>query len=105
MGFRVVPKVALTGLVLVFGVVAVATGKPVGSEVEITSGEGTHFEGVVSSDSAKCLNKREVTLHYDTSGTDVGTAITDKGGHWSIEGSFIQGMYHAEVAPRKVHKT
>lgn len=91
--------------VVVLALVAVASGSAVKTKVSITSGEGTHFEGTVSSPSKKCLKKRVVKLIFDTNGQLVGTATTDSEGAWGVDGSFMAGMYHAEVDPRKVGET
>jgi hypothetical protein len=81
-------------------VVAGASG--VKSTVSITSGEGTRFEGTVTSSNAKCEQSRQVSLVYDTAGQTVGTTKTNADGNWEIEGSFTAGMYHAEVAPKSL---
>jgi hypothetical protein len=97
------------GLTLALAVIAVAAlaaatafAGGVKTTVKITSGEGTHFEGTVSSSNPKCVKKREVSLVYDTAGQTVGVTKTNAGGNWEIDGSFTAGMYHAEVAAKTI---
>ncbi len=93
---------AVIAVVALFVATEVATGAKVKTTVEITSGAGDHFEGVVNSASSKCVKNREVSLVNDTLGETVGTDKSDASGAWSIDGAFIAGDYHAEVAKRTV---
>ena len=72
------------------------------STVTIASGEGTEFAGKVSSAKKQCRANRKVTLYmkpYDGSAdTAVGSDKTDASGTWTIEGSFVAGIYYARVA-------
>jgi hypothetical protein len=90
----------------VFAVVALSAATALAGSasttVDITSGAGTHFEGTVTSSSPKCVKNREVSLVYDTAGQTVGTTKTNADGNWELDGSFTAGMYHAEVAARKL---
>lgn len=95
------------------GVASLSVGLAVGAvptvktTVTITSGEGTGFTGKVSSPKKQCHDDRKVTLYmkpYDGSAdTAVGSDKTDASGAWSIEGSFVAGIYYARVASVLVH--
>lgn len=86
---------------------ALATVKTVKTTVTITSGEGTEFKGKVSSAKKQCRDDRKVTLYmkpYDgAADTAVGSDRTDASGAWSMEGSFVAGIYYARVASVLVH--
>jgi hypothetical protein len=77
------------------------------STVTIKSGEGSEFTGKVSSAQKACRRGRKVKLlrESDSGGKDelVGTDKTDATGAWEIKGSFMAGMYHAEVTSSYVH--
>ena len=77
------------------------------STVTIKSGEGAEFTGKVNAAQKKCKAKRKVKLFMEPySGEDdelVGTAKTNASGEWSIQGSFIAGIYHAQVISSFVH--
>src|SRR5262245_58402559 len=75
------------------------------STVKITSGEPTEFKGKVTSGNRKCLKGRKVKLFMESGAEDelVGTAKTKASGEWEIQGSFLAGMYHAEVTGTFVH--
>jgi hypothetical protein len=92
---------------LVYGAVAAASVKQVKSTVTIASGEGSEFTGKVSAGQKLCRSGRKVKLFMEPySGEDdelVGTATTNRSGAWTIEGSFMAGIYHAEVVRRTVH--
>jgi hypothetical protein len=95
------------GLALLFAGSAAATVKTVKSTVTITSGEGSEFKGKVSSSKKACRDDRKVTLYMKPYGggadTAVGSDKTDASGAWSIEGSFLAGIYYARVASTLVH--
>ncbi|HMI81637.1 MAG TPA: hypothetical protein VK480_07600 [Solirubrobacterales bacterium] len=76
----------------------------------ITSGEGTEFTGKVTSPKAKCRAGRTVKLYRDNESsraayayTVVDTAKTDRMGNWTMEGSFIAGVFYARVLPMLIH--
>lgn len=77
------------------------------STVTIKSGEGTEFTGKVTAAQKKCRAGRKVRLFMEpySGGADelVGTARTNSSGAWKIEGSFMAGIYHAQVAATTVH--
>jgi hypothetical protein len=87
--------------------VAAASVTKVKSTVTITSGEGSEFTGKVKAGQKECRSGRRVKLFMEPySGEDdelVGTAKTNAAGVWTIEGSFMAGIYHAEVVGRAVH--
>jgi hypothetical protein len=103
----VVAVLALGAGSLFFGAVASASVTKVKSTVTITSGEGSEFTGKVKAGQKACRSGRKVKLFMEPySGEEdelVGTATTNASGAWTIEGSFMAGMYHAEVASRTVH--
>jgi hypothetical protein len=88
---------------------AVGAVKTVKSTVMITSGNGSEFKGKVSSSQKACRANRKVTLFkepYAGEGDEdeaVGTDKTNSSGAWSIDGSFIAGLYYARVATALVH--
>jgi hypothetical protein len=104
-------------LALVLALVAVGVALSVGSAagavktvkstVTITSGEGTEFKGKVSSPKKQCRDDRKVKLYMKSysGGADslVGSDVTNASGAWSIEGSFVAGIYYARVASVLVH--
>jgi hypothetical protein len=81
--------------------------KNVKSTVTIKSGEGTEFTGKVSAAQKACTRGRKVKLLMEpySGGSDelVGTAKTDVTGAWEMKGSFMAGVYHAEVTSSFVH--
>jgi hypothetical protein len=92
-----------------FAVPAVGAVKTVKSSVTITSGNGSEFKGKVSSSQKACRANRRVTLFkepYAGEGNEdeaVGTDKTNASGAWSMQGSFIAGLYYARVASVLVH--
>jgi len=92
----------LAALVLVaVGPATAAKVTNVKSTVTIKSGEGTEFTGKVTSTQKKCRSKRKVKLVMEpySGGEDevVDTAKTDATGAWEMHGSYMAGIYHAEV--------
>jgi hypothetical protein len=89
--------------------VAFASVSSVKSTVTITSGKGTEFTGKVNAAKKKCRAHRTVKLYTEASSAYVGsgsarmgdvlvdTAKTDASGAWSMDGSFIAGVYYAQV--------
>ncbi|HEX3174643.1 MAG TPA: hypothetical protein VHQ43_10570 [Solirubrobacterales bacterium] len=82
--------------------------RTVKSTVTIASGEGSEFRGKVSSPRKECRDDRKVTLFmkpYD-GGADVavGRDETNASGTWTIEGSFVAGIYYAKVAAALEHE-
>jgi hypothetical protein len=87
---------------------ASAAVKTVKTTVKITSGEGTEFQGKVSSSMKRCRASRTVKLYSEpdsarAAGTLVGTAKTNASGVWELEGSFLAGIYYARVASLLLH--
>jgi hypothetical protein len=88
-----------------------ATGRAhatdVKSTVTIKSGKGTEFTGKVNAAQKKCRAGRKVKLFMEpySGGADelVGAAKTNSSGVWTMEGSFLAGVYHAEVTAATVH--
>jgi hypothetical protein len=103
----------LVSALVAVGVGSLSAGSAAGAvttvktTVTITSGEGTEFTGKVSSPKKQCRDDRKVTLYmkpYDGSAdTAVGSDKTDASGAWSMEGSFVAGIYYARVASTVVH--
>jgi len=97
-------SVGVASLSVSWAAAAVTTVK---STVTITSGEGTEFKGKVNSPKKQCREDRKVTLYMKagSGGADsvVGTDRTDASGAWSIEGSFLAGVYYARVASALVN--
>jgi hypothetical protein len=100
------------GSVPLFVAPAASAVTTVKSTLTITSGEGTEFKGKVSSAKKQCRAGRKVTLYmrpYDMKSYDgaadtaVGSDKSDASGAWSIEGSFLAGIYYARVASTVVH--
>ncbi|MFL5901404.1 MAG: hypothetical protein ACJ75S_09425 [Solirubrobacterales bacterium] len=77
------------------------------STVTIKSGEGAEFTGKVSAAQKRCRSGRKVKLFMEpySGGADelVGTAKTNASGAWKMEGSFLAGIYHAQVTAATVH--
>jgi hypothetical protein len=98
--------VAVTAL---FAGSAAGAVRTVKSTVTITSGNGSEFKGKVSSPQKACRANRKVTLFkepYAGEGDEdeaVGTDKTNASGAWSMQGSFIAGLYYARVASVLVH--
>jgi hypothetical protein len=104
-------------LVLALAVVAAAIVLPAGlaagavksvkSTVTITSGEADEFTGKVTSASKKCRDDRKVTLFMKPYGGGddiaIGSDRTSSSGVWTLEGSFVAGIYYARVASVLVH--
>lgn len=87
---------------------ASASVKTVKTTVKITSGEATEFRGKVSSSMKRCRAGRTVKLYSEpdsarATGTLVGTARTNASGVWTLEGSFLAGIYYARVASLLFH--
>jgi hypothetical protein len=83
------------------GPAAAAKVTNVRSTVTIKSGEGAKFTGKVSSAQKRCRSGRKVKLFMEpySGGKDklVGSAKTNSSGVWDLKGSFMAGIYHAEV--------
>ena len=77
------------------------------STVTIKSGEGSEFTGKVTSAQTRCRAGRKVKLVMEPySGAKdevVGTTRTNSAGEWELKGSFMTGIYHAEVTSSYVH--
>lgn len=77
------------------------------STVTIKSGEASRFTGKVSAAQKACTRGRKVKLLLEpySGGEDelIGTARTNSSGIWELKGSFMAGIYHAEVAGSSVH--
>jgi hypothetical protein len=77
------------------------------STVTIASGEGDEFTGKVTSPKQRCKAGRTVKLFREDyeSGDDsvVGTAKTGKTGAWTMDGSFVAGIFFARVLPTVFH--
>jgi len=77
------------------------------STVTIKSGEGAEFTGKVTSAQKRCRSGRKVKLIIEPySGAKdkvVGSARTDSAGRWEVSGSFMAGIYHAEVTSSYLH--
>jgi hypothetical protein len=98
----------LAALVLVAGGPASAAKVTnVKSTVTIKSGEGSEFTGKVTSTQKKCRLGRKVKLVMEpySGGKDevVDTAKTNATGAWEMHGSYMAGIYHAEVTSTFVH--
>lgn len=90
------------------GWAAASSTTTVKSTVTISSGEGTEFKGKVSSPKKRCRAHRTVKLYMRagsarSADTLVGTDVTDASGAWSIEGSFVAGIYYARVVAALIH--
>jgi hypothetical protein len=86
---------------------AVPASAAVKSTVTIISGEGSEFTGKVTSPKQRCRAGRTVKLFRedDSGGEDklAGTARTGKTGSWTMDGSFLAGVYFARVLPALFH--
>ncbi len=109
---RWAPALALVMLVaaavMVAGPAVARTAPKVPSTVTITTGEGAKFTGRVSAAKKKCRAGRTVKLYREAGssrGEDllVGTAKTDASGRWTLNGSFLAGVYFAQVLPLTAH--
>jgi hypothetical protein len=100
---------SLLAFAVLLGVVALAvtasarSAPKVQSTVTITSGKGTEFTGKVKA-AKKCRANRTVKLYREADssrGKDmlVGTARTNASGLWTMDGSFLAGVYFAQVIP------
>jgi hypothetical protein len=78
------------------------------STVTISSGEGTEFTGKVASPTQRCRVGRTVKLFREdeSGGGSVlqGTAKTSGSGSWTMEGSFLAGVFYARVLPAIFHQ-
>jgi hypothetical protein len=103
----VLALVAVGSAVLSLGSAAGAV-RTVKSTVAIASGDGSEFRGKVSSPRKECRDDRKVTLYmkpYDGSAdVAVGSDKTNASGTWTIEGSFVAGIYYARVARAVEHE-
>ncbi len=105
-----VPALSAIGLTLL-ALAGSATGHAhvakVKSTVTIKSGEGAEFTGKVSAAQKRCRSGRKVKLFMEpySGGMDelVGTARTNAAGVWEMKGSFLAGIYHAQVTATTVH--
>lgn len=96
-----VSALGVLGAVLLVSV-AFASVSSVKSTVTITSGEGAEFTGKVSATKKKCRANRTVKLYTEAGSARMGdvlvdTAKTNASGVWSMDGSFIAGVYYAQV--------
>lgn len=77
------------------------------STVTIKSGEGSEFTGKVTTAQKKCRSGRTVKLFIEPYSGEkdelVGTARTNAAGLWEIKGSFMAGIYHAQVTGSYAH--
>jgi hypothetical protein len=98
----------VTATALLIAAPAVATVPTVKSTVSITSGEGTGFTGKVASARKQCRDDRKVTLFMKPYGGSADVAVgsdrTSPSGAWTIEGSFVAGIYYARVASALEHE-
>lgn len=103
-----VAPVALAAFALAaVGPASAARVTNVKSTVTIKSGEGSKFTGKVAAAQRRCRSGRKVKLFMEpySGGRDelVGTAKTNSSGIWELKGSFMAGIYHAEVTSSVVH--
>lgn len=103
---RWMPILLLGALVVALWAVEPAAAA-VKSSVTITSGEGSEFTGKVTSPKQRCKAGRTVKLfREDDSGEEdklAGTARTNSAGNWTMDGSFLAGVYFARVLPAVFH--
>jgi hypothetical protein len=105
----VLAMVALGGIASLAVAPAMATtATKVQSTVTITSGKGSEFTGKVNSAKKKCRVGRTVKLFREAGSSRmgdpvVGTAKTDASGAWTMDGSFLAGVYYAQVVAVLVH--
>ncbi len=108
---RRVPVMALValGVLLSLAVAPASASVPtLKSTVTIASGKGTQFTGRVASAKKKCRAGRTVRLFREAGSSRmadpiVGTAKTDGSGAWTMHGSFLAGVYYAQVVAVLVH--
>lgn len=100
------PALGLLAVVAV-GPATAAKVVNVKSTVTIKSGEGSEFTGKVTSAQKKCRSGRTVKLFMEPYSGEkdelVGTARTNAAGLWEIKGSFMAGIYHAQVTSSYAH--
>jgi hypothetical protein len=103
-GIRIaVASFAVMGVVLVgcFGSAYATRTVRLSSRISIKSDHNTTFTGRVTSGNAACEDARKVTL-YTTTKLKLGTAKTNKHGHWMITASGFAGIslhhFFAKVA-------
>lgn len=95
--------VAVIGVVLIasFGSAFATRTVKLASHISIKSHHNTTFTGRVTSSNAACEDARTVTL-YTTTKLKLGTAKTNKHGHWRIKASGFAGIslhhFFAKVA-------
>jgi hypothetical protein len=99
---------ALGAVVSLAAVPASASVTTVKSTVTITSGEGTEFTGKVNSAKKQCRAGRTVKLFREAGSSRmgdpvVGTAKTNASGTWTMDGSFLTGVYYAQVIATLIH--
>jgi hypothetical protein len=99
---------ALTAAVSLVAAPASASVTTVKSKVTITSGKGTKFAGKVSSAKKQCRAGRKVKLFREagssrTGDPVVGSAKTNASGAWTMDGSFLAGVYYAQVVATLIH--
>jgi hypothetical protein len=101
------PVVLAAFALAAIGPASAAKVTSVKSTVTIKSGEGSEFTGKVSSAQKRCRSGRKVKLFMEpySGGKDelVGSAKTNSSGAWELKGSFMAGIYHAEVTSSVVH--
>jgi|GEM_PF-2206799 len=94
--------VALGAMASLLGPATAGSATSVKSTVTITSGKGTRFTGKVSAAQAKCRAGRTVKLYTEADSGRMGdqlvdTAKTNASGAWAMDGSFLAGVYYAQV--------
>jgi hypothetical protein len=104
----VLTVVALGAIVSLVGSASARSIPTVKSTVTITSGEGAEFTGKVSAAKKKCRAGRTVKLFREagssrTADPIVGTARTNATGAWTMDGSFLAGVYYARVVAALIH--
>jgi hypothetical protein len=86
---------------------AVPATAAVKSTVTIVSGEGSEFTGKVTSPKKRCRSGRTVKLFREDdsaySASLQGTAKTNSAGLWTMDGSFLAGVFYARVLPTLFH--
>lgn len=106
-------RLALVLALIAAGTVLLPVGSAAGavtaakSTVTIISGEGAEFKGKVTSAKKQCRANRKVTLYRKSDSgsaySAVGTDKTDASGAWTIQGSFLAGIYYARVTSALIH--
>jgi hypothetical protein len=102
--------IAAAGAFLALGGVAArspAAVTKVKTDVEITNGGPTQFEGKVSSRKAACEAHRRVILFRlgaERKAEEAGKTRTDEKGNWILDGEFPDGDYKARAPETKPGK-